>query len=236
MARDEENGSVPLEDISPPETVEGISSAEKGVETVTPTPHEDVPESATIGEPDPTDVKSKSRFRRLLRKFFYGLAIFLLVVAAGWLTAYMVLYRPAARALNQANREIEEANQRITELEDQVATFSSLQDKNQILQEELDAARLHILLLRILADVNASRLALTADDPNSAYLFLKLTQDRLHELGNLLGSEHSQVVEAMQKRLELVASELKRAPVIAQSDLDVLADALLQLESIFSIP
>ena len=100
----------------------------------------------------------------------------------------------------------------------------------------MDAVSLHILLLRILADVNASRLALTADDPNSAYLYLKPTQDRLHELDDLLGSEHRQVVEAMRKRLELVASELKRDPDIAQSDLDVLADTLLQLESIFSIP
>lgn len=69
------------------------------------------------------------------------------------------------------------------------------------IQTELYAARLHILLLRILADVNASRLALTADDSNSAYHYLKHTPDRLQELGNLLGSEHRQVVEAMQKRL-----------------------------------
>lgn len=236
MARDEENGNVPLENISPPEAVESTSSAEKGLEAVTPSPDEDIPESTTIDEPVPDSVGFRSRLRRLLRKLFYGLAIFLLVVAAGWLAASLVLYRPAARALNQASREIEEANQYIAELEEQVATLSSLQDENQSLQEELDAARLHILLLRIQADVNASRLALKDDDPDSAYLFLKPTQDRLHELDNLLGSEHRPVVEAMRKRLDLVASEMKRDPDIAQSDLDVLADTILQLESIFSMP
>ena len=175
--------------------------------------------------------------KKRLRVALTVLAGLLIALLLGMLVSGRLLYRPAVQERNQAN-------QRVTELEDQVAGLLPVINENQALQNELgaatarlDAATAHVTLLTILSDVNAARLALISDDAVSARSILLSNADQLQGLGQQLGNDHERAVTNIQRRMELAVSGLTDDPEVAQNDLATLANQLRQLEqTILSMP
>jgi hypothetical protein len=205
-------------------------------------------------EPDlPPERQRRSRVRRGL----YGFGVLLIFFLLGAGLVALLLYGPAQQELDQANKQLRDADGRISELQDQVAALdplpaqldeanAQLKDAEKRLSElqlqvtaleplpdQLDNASQHAAVLGVLADVNAARLALTGGDTASARLYLSATPERLSRLAETLGKEHDAVANAMQKRLELIVKEISRERKLAQTDLDALANQLMQLEMTF---
>jgi hypothetical protein len=236
-AEEENQVSLPEEPAQEEEVIE------EEISPLEPSQEEDTGEETEPPPPEPPD-----RLKRWFRRALYGALALTVVFLLGLLTGRLVLYNPAARRLDQANQELQDANQRVRELESRLSDLlreketdharqEELQESYQLLQEEMDSVRLHAVLLRIQADVNAARIALLDDDPSSARLYLSSTPDRLQELETVLGLEHRSVVENMEQRLGLVLDEMRQERELAQADLEVLANHLMQLENtLFAVP
>lgn len=185
-------------------------------------------------------VQPESRLQRFLRLSIRWVVGLLIVFLLGVLGTVLVLYLPATGRISDTQSELKQAEQRIAELESEVdqleneiASLQGLEAVNKKLQEELDNANLHIIILSALSDVNAARVALVSDDMASARVHLTNTMDTLKELEKLVGSNQKEMVNSMQNRLSLVVDEMGDDLFAAQSDLAVLASNLVQLENTF---
>ncbi|MGD2157747.1 MAG: hypothetical protein PVG14_04915 [Anaerolineales bacterium] len=135
--------------------------------------------------------------------------------------------------LEQALADLDDAEGRVTELEAEVSRLTPLDEANQSLQAELEDAVLHVHILSAKTDVAEAHLALIKESPADARVILNETATTLEALVDMLASDQQAVVADMQERLELVLSEIGEDPFAAQSDLEVLAVKLTQLENAF---
>ena len=200
-------------------------------------PKKDKPEQAaapgtgSTAEKKPDATKPTSRMRRVGQFTLISFIVLLVVYAAGALTTGLLYFRPANQALEQTQQELEQANERITALETQADQIKSLEAEKQESADELARAQIHIALLRTLADVNAARIALSAQDTASASLYLTETPARLEQLGESLGVKSQAVIASLQQRLGLVSSEISRDRQAALTDLALIANDLIQIEN-----
>jgi len=193
----------------------------------------------TVEKPKPTN-RLRGLFWNVMR---WGLGI-LIVVGVGVLLAIFTLYRPvkdqlsvANDELRQANSQIAELNQQITELNRQIDSLKSLEEKNKALETTADLAALHAAILSARTDVSQAQLALAKNETARARVALSKTGDTLDKIENQLPAGQGEVVADMRARLELALDELEENTYAAESDLDVLATSLLELENaIFSKP
>ena len=197
-------------------------------------PEEHTPIESKESEPPLQPEKSdRPFFRRALR----WLLVMLLVFGLGGLLVLYTLYLPAQREIGATKADLQKANQQIDELEARVASLSALETKNQELQEELDDAVLQVNILRARADVSSALLALAKNDPAKARVALSQTNGSIEAIGGLLDPGQQKVVTDMQARLKLAAGEIGDNTFAAESDLNVLATSLLELEnSYFTSP
>ena len=142
----------------------------------------------------------------------------------GALAVYWFLYRPQIEELAQARSQVQQAQQRIADLE-------VYQSQNEELRAEQRETNLQVYILRALSDVNAARLALATEDPETARAALGDTRSDFSRLANLVGPDHRDQLAAMQERLQLAVAEMARDAFAAQSDLGVLEANLRQLEA-----
>lgn len=174
--------------------------------------------------------KPESRWRRFFRLALRWAVGLLIVFLLGVLATTMLFYRPTLDQLSQLQTDHQQSVQRVAELEAEVARLSDLEKRNQALEKDLATANLDRKLLRVLADVNAARLALSQGDAAGARLVLSKAPAALKEIVALVSQDQRESVTAMQNRLDLALNEMERDAFAAQSDLGVLASNLEQLE------
>ena len=188
-----------------------------------------------------TPEQTESGFKRFLRRLLRWLIGLLVVFILGAVAATLVLYRPAAEKLLQAQSALKQVqgqiadqqakkdslNRRLTEVQARVET---LEADNQTLQAELEAAGLYATLLSALVDLTGARLALASNDPASARVYLSNMPAALENLSALLGVRERTLVVPMQRRLEQAVDNLEGDQYATQSDLNVLANNLVQLK------
>jgi hypothetical protein len=162
----------------------------------------------------------------------------LILFGFGALLVLFTLYLPARTSLSEANKRlIQFSSKSATDMEaanQKIDSLSSLETANKELKAELDQARLEPELLRARLDVATALLALANKDPGGAKTALTKTPDTLKALQNLLPQDKQGRVNDMLSRLKLVLAELDKDDYAAQSDLDVLANMLLDLENTFT--
>jgi hypothetical protein len=219
-----EEPSLPIEDYGAKESEEEAPQAgEEEIEQ----PEEEAPEEAV----------EESKARRFFRQALRWVLGVLIVFGLGYLTAIFALYRPTTQKLGQTRGELEVARDQIDTLEARVEELKPLEAENEELLAAQDEYELHIAILNARLDVAMARLALVQGDIAKAQITLRNTDETLAKIKNLLPEAQSDIVTAMEDRLELTLSEIEDDPYAAQSDLDVLATNLLQLEdSLFSSP
>ncbi|MFH1007838.1 MAG: hypothetical protein V1800_10090 [Candidatus Latescibacterota bacterium] len=188
-----------------------------------------------------SSVQAESGFKRFFRRLFHWTVGLLVVFILGAVAARFVLYHPAAEKLLRGETALEQARLQIAAQEAEEdslnrwlaevrARLETSHADNQALQAEVDAAGLYVTLLSVLADVTGARLALASNDPASARAYLSNAPAALEHLAALLGAERSNVVVPMQNRLAQAMENLQSDRYAAQSDLNVLANALVQLK------
>ncbi|MBN1537213.1 MAG: hypothetical protein JW908_10820 [Anaerolineales bacterium] len=198
-------------------------------ETLKPDVQEEIPDTPPVAATEQA-FERESRvgcFLKAATRWLFGL---LIVFGLGALTVIFLLYTPTRETLENTQANLDAANQKITDLENQVQTLSALEPKNAALQKEVDAGNLHIKILTALADVNNARVALAEGDPAAAQSALANTTAALKQVATLAGSSQSEAVNFIQDRLDLVLGEIETDTATAQSDLVVMATKLLELE------
>ncbi|MDD5467154.1 MAG: hypothetical protein PHS96_05065 [Anaerolineales bacterium] len=186
-------------------------------------------ETSTAGE---AQAGKESRAGRAMTRMLRRLLGLLIVFGLGAIAVLYSLYIPTRQVVYDQEVGLQQAQERITELEEQVASLSVLESENLELRKELDEANLHTLLLSALANVNAARVALAEDDIATARAYLA-EANTIKDLAALVAPEQRDAVTDMVKRLELAVSEIDKDKFAALSDLDVLAANLTQLKNTF---
>lgn len=216
-------------------------SQDKDLPSVPPVP-EDLPETTPLSDEGtaasarsgstPVEplkpVKRKPSLGQRLLRWALGL---LVIFSLGALVVFLWLYLPLQRQAEQRQVELQSAQQRIQELETQVADMSGLQTANEGLQTDLQQMEAHIALLTARADIATARTALLKEDPAKARLTLSKTGESLAKIEGGLPANQQPVVADLQSRLELAISEIGENDFAAESDLDVLEKGLLELET-----
>lgn len=171
--------------------------------------------------------KRAGSFLKTATRWLFGL---LIVFGLGALAVIYGLYNPTRQTLRQTQADLTVANQKISDLESQVQKLTPLESQNAALQKEVDAGTTHIKLLTALADVDTARVALAKNDPAAAKTALTNTAAAIKEIASLAGSSQSEAVKTIQDRLDIVLGEIEADPATAQTDLEVMATKLLELE------
>ncbi len=204
-------------------------------------PPESIPEEEgeqpKIVEPEVVEPEQESKARRFFRQVLRWVLGVLIVFGLGCLAAIFALYRPEVQKYQQVNGQLNEAKGQIATLESRIDELQPMETKNEALLAAQDEYELHIAVLDARVDVTNARLALAEDDIAQAQLALKNTGETLARIKALLPAAQGDVLTTMENRLELALSEIEDDPYAADSDLDVLATNLLQLDdSLFGSP
>lgn len=190
------------------------------------------------GKPVPAEKKKAGFWQRIAR----WALVFLIVFFLGFLAAVFSLYNPVQQSANNTRATLQAASaraseadrqyqQKIADLEKQVANMQPVKEENKDLQGQLDRANLHMAILSVRVDVSAAQLALAQNDVALAKESLTKTSDTLIKISDLAGSEQREAVAKLSERLALALKELDTDRDLANSDLGVLENSLLKLEN-----
>jgi len=196
-------------------------------------PQETKPEPVSAKETKAPQPKPESRMNRFMVSLMRWVLGILILAGLGALLAIYALYLPMRQRLQQSQAEVESANQRVADLEGKVEGLTPIETKNKDLQVELGKAELHVTILSARADIAAAQLALALNDPVKARLALNKTPETLKKLESQLESDKKKLATDMQSRLELAVKGIGNNAYAANSDLDVLATGLIELENAY---
>ncbi len=170
-----------------------------------------------------------------IRKFLRWVLSAVIMVGLGVILAIFTLYVPMRQSKMVADNELLGLSQQATAdratAESQTARLAALQEENEKLLHRIEQAEILNLILNIRVDVVSAQLALMLEDTGKAHLALSNTANLLDELEQKLPVYQRSVVNSMKVRLDLVLQELEKDAYAAQSDLDVLSNALTELQN-----
>jgi cell division protein FtsB len=180
-----------------------------------------------------------TKFGKFNQKALRWLTLVIGLLAIGFLSAYLGLYRPAARNLDQM--QLDQAALQ-SELTASQALTADLEDSLVDLQEDYDenvaalaASDARNQLLKVLHYVTEARMALVDKDGPLAKSALEKAQDELLTAKADLMVLNAEEVERIESRLDIAVNELGRDPAAAASDLQILSNWLLEAEKHFQV-
>ena len=199
-------------------------------------------DSAEVKKQDQDKTSEKqppSKFVRFLRKGLIGLLIVAAIFLAGFLTDHFVRYVPLSEELERTTAELEQANLKLDDLEQENDRLTSAnQDaENDIvaLEEELIAARANMKFYKVLVDVNTARIELFLENIEGAQAALADTQDTLEDLQPFIEEVDVDLALSLPRRLELIISGLARDPETGLIDLELFTKDLLELKPLLVV-
>jgi len=208
------------------------SEVEEAAEVPTPSEPEmtePITDEAPLA-PEVEEPKPESKTRIFFRKLFRSTLGILIIFGIGFAAAAYTIYKPAVDRGELIRLELEDAQAQIADLDAQVSALDAeLQESDAKLVDQ-GALELHVAVLNARVDVANALLLIVEDNPAGAQLALEKTDETLAQIKSLMPAAQGDVVAAMEQRLELVLTEIAGNPFAAQSDLNVLATSLLQLE------
>jgi hypothetical protein len=181
----------------------------------------------------PEKGKAEKKPLSLSTRIFRWFLWFLILFGGGMVLSLFLFYIPQSNELSLVRAELNKASQQASSLQEQLDSKAPLETQNQDLQTQLKTSTLHVNLLSARLDVALAQYYLAKNDPANARVSLSKTDATLANLGTLLPAGQSKVVSDMQSRLKLALGEIESNAYAAQSDLDVLTKALLELENAY---
>ena len=171
--------------------------------------------------------KPETRLQKSVRVARPWMLVALVAFGLGALLIAVALYFPNRQMLNTANADLEDANATITGQTDRI---TALQTDKETLQADLDAATLHMYVLKALSGVRGASLAVADDDYAGARLSLLQATEALNTLSGRLGTDQKDVFTAMQQSAAQALADVQTDLKSAQPELDQLTQNLVQLE------
>jgi hypothetical protein len=174
-----------------------------------------------------------TRFGRFMRPFIRGAALVVGFFALGVIATYLILYQPTAQQLAGVRSELQNAGQKITQLQ---ATNTNIQKDLVDLQEQfsrsqadLKRGNIRIGLLQMASQVTLARLALVNRDGAGAQKALSEARAILNTVLVDLKARDVNAATQLDSRMTLVISELND-PATAQADLTLLSAKLTEMD------
>jgi len=199
-------------------------------QTTQPDASEELNEASVVTQEKVVDKEKRAgSFLKTATRWLFGL---LIVFGLGALAVIFGLYNPLRQTLQQTEADLAVANQKIADLESQIQKLTPLESQNAALQKEIDSANTHIKLLTALSDVDTARVALSQNDAAAAKTALTNTATTLREIASLTGSSQGEAIKTIQDRLDIVLGEIETDAATAQTDLEVMATKLLEMEKV----
>jgi chromosome segregation ATPase len=176
---------------------------------------------------------------RTLRKVLIGLVIVAVIFLAGFLTDHFIRYSPLSEELEKTQAELEQANQELSDLQDENDRLTSANetalDEIADLEADLTDATANLKFFQVLVNVNTARLELFLENIEGAQAALVDTQDNLEDLLPYIEEVDAELALSLPRRLELILSGLERDPETALIDLELLTKDLLELEPLLVV-
>lgn len=223
----EENEKSPLEseekvepampESAPESPPESISEAEPVVEPKKPDASPGV-KPAKVFVPEEALAPEKTRggrFKAFVRTALIWLLVFVLVFLGGAATLYFWQLQPTQDNLEQTQMELDNANERIFEL-----------------QAELDQASFNMsyaAFLEVQADVNAARLAMVDEDTLGAKAALANTESFLEIILDDVAEFDQALADSLPQRLNLIITNLDSDLERSVLDAQLLSEDLLKV-------
>jgi len=198
------------------EEEQAISQENPGVSTPPPSSS-----GEELGGPEPPLPSRTSHFLRLALRWAVGLG---LVFALGIALTWFAQVQPRAQRIQELEDALALSNQQVSDLQAEVNELLPIRDQR-------NRAELHLSLLNVLMDVATAQTLLAQDDPANAALVLEETDLKLINLRANVDASLADSVGELRERLELVLEELERDAFAAQSDLEVMRNRLLEIET-----
>lgn len=248
----------PEEEMGPSEDLENLASngleeeplADAAAsESLSPTTVDEVPQEGIQEEPDlphstlfegpmaeeAADAPAMpGRFQRIMTPVLRWTVLFVVVFGLGVLAAMLLRVRPQTSELEQLRQDTAAAVLALDALEIQVSEqqseISRLEKDNSSLEEQVEEADLHHLILQTLVDVTRAEVALYEMDTTTARASLAGTEEKLGALKDTVATQDRETIDNMSTRLTIVLSELDDDPETALIDLGVLDMSLSALE------
>ncbi len=201
-----------------------------------------IPTPPSPGATPPKQEKPQlSRLRRFFRNLLIGLVVLGITFLAGIVTDHYLRYQPLSEAFLETQATLNQANQKINDLQAQIGQLNtllkesndkaiSLKSETTALQDESEMAKAHLELLQTLVDVRNAQLALFQDDVEGAKTALVSTQQRLNNLLPRIPEFDANLAQSLPQRLSLIVSGLDRDTDTAKIDLELFAKDLLAVE------
>lgn len=184
------------------------------------------------GSPPAPPTKSKPG---IWKRLFRGLMTILILFGLGAIVAIMTLYLPTRQERDQARAELAAFSQQSTSnmqaANQEIDRLSNYASDNETLKKQLAQTELLLVVTQLRLDVSAAQLALANEETAKARLALSKTDAELTRLKSLLPQAQKKVAEDLQARLKLALEEIDDNPYAARSDLDVMANLLLELDN-----
>ena len=204
-----------------------------------PRPNEEGKEQPLVNEKggkESVPVKKESavgRFFRLALRWTLGI---LIVFGLGFLTVIYFWVLPLRQTNAQNMKDLAAAQDKIAQLEQQLADQTVLQKNYQqeITQLKTSDYQFQIKLAQL--EIANAQIALYQNDPSKGLSALDHVATVLSDLSKQLPQEHQAKITDLQTRLELAKNEVKDNTYAARSDLDVLSQGLEQLAKDISLP
>ena len=228
-----------------------IAESEK-LESASPTPESEQPtpeleQAAAESSPTQAGKPEMGRFQRILRTALIALAAVIVVFLAGFLTDHFARYSPMKAVLTenltQAQDELSQANQTISDLQSQIDNLTTqltaandriaaLEQDKENLQSDLDFANQHIELLKVLVELKTANIELKSDNVAGAKVALSSTAARLENLKPLVETVDANLAANMLTRLNLILAGMDTDSATAQADLGLFAKNLQSVETL----
>jgi hypothetical protein len=174
-------------------------------------------------EIEKSESKAPSRTQAAVRRATRWVIVVLIVFALGFLVVWVTFISPRAAETTGWQNTATAAQLQISGLQTQVAVLQGVDADRQVLS--------------LLVDVNSARFELASHNTNAAQLALANTARTLTQLRTQLGSEYTSALDSLQQRLNLALKDIRdKDEFAALSDLEVLANSLLNLERGLSAP
>ena len=202
-------------------------------------------ESSSSFEADPvveveepaSEKKKLSKARLIWRRILTWLVVITIAFAGGFFLDTILRYQPEKAQVEELTFELENKSDTIASLEDEIQELMKLKDQNAALADEIELVNTHLALLSARTAVANATLALEQDRPDDATLELTKLGKTLINLKALLSGDEQVVVENLIQRQELIVIEREKDNISAQTDLEILAARLNNLEiTLFATP
>ena len=184
-----------------------------------------------VEEPQTVPEKKKlSKARVIWRRILVWLVVITFAFAGGILVDTLLRYQPEKARVEELTIDLKKSSDTIAELEAEIKELSQLKDQNAALAVEIEMVNTHLALLSARTAVANATLALEQGRPEDATLELDKLGTTLINLKSLLSGDEEVVVENLIQRQQLIVIEREKDNISAQTDLEVLAARLNNLE------